>query len=427
MGSSAIRPTQALVLLAGLVGSNPASGGATIIFRDGFENFSTATPTFVAPFSRPTAPPDAPLPFRSRLDRVALYFGVDDTGSLVAALPALRTNWVASYVSLVCTSSGDRCVEDTDCSTGEVCTSMQFCAADPAPAPGCIAELYSGAATWSELNTFRNRIGVQISPNATANAFPASPSTGLNEAPFQPPSCVADPVSCPAAPLLNCVAGGVGCPGFRADAVRLYVQITDADQQCSGTACPNYTAFSAGVRLAQAGLRFLGVAGSDDGGGIGTPLSVAQDIALASGSVDRLNNPLAESATDAAVLTSTVSLVRRALFDSRTTATIVLVDLPGDDGDALQFIQSFETFQPGTPECPAVGPASDAQPPGGDGLADTYDDVLLGTRLCWRLNAVASNTTVTAAGGSLFFHGRATLRVNGYDVQRREFSVQVPP
>jgi hypothetical protein len=299
----------------------------------------------------------------------------------------------------------------------------------PLPFRGRREPTRTGAATWSDRDTFRNRIGVQSNPGLTANSIPSNVSAGSNEAPFQMPSCVADPPSCPAAPLLNCVAAGagIGCPGFRVDAVRLYVQITDADQQCSGTPCVNFTALTAGFRLRQAGVRFLGVAGTDDAGGIGTPLSVAQDIALASGSVDRAGNPLVESAADAAVLASTVSLVRKALFDSVTTATIALEDLPGDDGNALQFIASFDTLQPGTPECPAIGPASDAQPPGGDGLPDTYDDLQLGTRLCWRLNAVASNTVVTAIGTSRYFHGRATLLVNGYAVQQREFSIQVPP
>jgi hypothetical protein len=66
------------------------------------------------------------------------------------------------------------------------------------------------------------------------------------------------------------------------------------------------------------------------------------------------------------------SLVLKALFGARTRATLQLEDLDGDDGDAM-------------------------------------------------------NTATSAPGRTLYFHGRATLFVNGYCTEARKFSIAVPP
>ena len=80
--------------------------------------------------------------------------------------------------------------------------------------------VYSG-----DPSSYRNLLQLQPDPAMTRMRIPASANGGgANETLFESVACVADPTACSGA---ECTPGGIGCPAFRRDAVRMLVTITD--------------------------------------------------------------------------------------------------------------------------------------------------------------------------------------------------------
>ncbi|HSN98787.1 MAG TPA: hypothetical protein VLS89_10900, partial [Candidatus Nanopelagicales bacterium] len=214
---------------------------------------------FVVPYHAPTTPSEDTLGSRNRIQYVDLYFAFDNTGSMVQEIASMQdptTGVLAIVEQLRCPSTGVLCMQDDQCGMGEVCFN-QGCITDPLVGQGCIPDLWTGVGRWSVLDTYHNILSLQPDPALTAASIPDTGGStdegaiNITEAPFQPPHCIADPNLCPNAGNMNCAPAGtgVGCPAFRQDAVRIYVQITDADQQCSGGTCGNFTAATAGAAL----------------------------------------------------------------------------------------------------------------------------------------------------------------------------------
>jgi hypothetical protein len=253
---------------------------------------------------------------------------------------------------------------------------------------------------------------------------------GGSEAPFQPSSCVADPALCPAiAMTMGCASAGAGCPGFGAAPLRMYLQLTDADQQCVGVSCASYTAATAGAALYDAGIAFAGLwAGEGDTAGIGTALGVAQSIAVAAGSIDAGANPLTYNALDAAAPTALRDAIRGVAYDRLVKLSLRIDDFPNDAVDVRAFFARAEAVSLDTAECDvSARPLLDLQPPGGDGTPDSFDTTL-GPRRCWRIDAIANNTLVAPLPGGSVYYGRATLLLNDVtELDSRVISVVVPP
>ncbi|MFT3766044.1 MAG: hypothetical protein QM820_11085 [Minicystis sp.] len=324
---------------------------------------------------------------------------------------------------LRCAASGVSCAVDADCSAGQVCFE-NACITDPLAGPGCIPDLWTGVGRFDDLNTYRNLLSLQPDPVATATAVPGSTGGGGNEAPFQPPVCIADPTKCPNDSVKSCAASGIGCPGFRSDAVRIYVQITDADNQCSGGECGSFTKQTAGAALKAAGITFVGLYGVDDDAGSGTPQSVAQDIGVASGSVDANNQPFVYLATDSAVVTNAVTAIRNIAKGKPLGVTIGATDDPADAVDALQFINYLEVNVSGMGSCTNVTPVTDTN---ADSYNDAFPSLLPGVPVCWDLHPVMQNTTVPPTTSPQLFRAKLTVYGDGSPLDARDVYFLVPP
>jgi len=223
-----------------------------------------------------------------------------------------------------------------------------------------------------------------------------------------PSGSIADPTLRPSAANMNCTAGGVGCPAFRSEAVRIYVQITDADNQRAGTQCGQFTAATAGAALEAAGINFVSLYGTDDAGGAGTPQSVATDIALASGTV----------------VSNAVNAIRGIARGEALNVTISSADNPSDSVDALQFINYLEVNISGQGNCTNVSPVADTN-------ADTYDDALPSLlpriAVCWDLHPVMQNTTVMPTDKPQLFKAKLTVYGDGSPLDSRGVYFLVPP
>ncbi|WP_050431117.1 hypothetical protein [Chondromyces crocatus] len=383
---------------------------------------------FVVPYQAPTDPPEDTLKFRTSIQYADVYFAFDITGSMSQELTAMRnanTGVPAIVNQLRCASSSTSCGVDSDCGTGEVCFN-NACITDPLLGDGCIPDLWTGVGRWSDLNTYRNLLSLQSNPVTTANAIPTTGS-GADEAPFQPPHCIANPALCPniSAATMNCAGQGVGCPGFRQDAVRIYVQVTDADNQCSGSQCGSFTAASAGQALQNAGIKFVSLYGTDDdSGNAGTPFTVARDIGIASGTVDQNGNPFVYLAVDAAVVTNAVTALRSIARGSPLNVTIQAEDELSDAVNALQFIDYLEVNVSGMNGCSDVSQVIDTN---GDTYNDAFPTLLPGIPVCWDLHPVLQNTTVQPTDEPQIYKAKLTVSGDGSPLDFRDVYFLIPP
>ncbi|MDX9722075.1 MAG: hypothetical protein RBU37_15140, partial [Myxococcota bacterium] len=328
---------------------------------------------------------------------------------------------------LSCAESSTFCRTDDDCLSTQVCGPNQLCIQNPTEGEGCIANLWTGFGHWEELDSFVNRVSLQPNPSVTSAGLAGMDYYGWAEAPFQAPACVANGANCVNDSSKNCALSGVGCVGFRGNAIRIYIQVTDADDQCLGERCATFTASYAGAQLMEQGIKFIGLYGfgpNADEEGVGTAESTAQDIALASGTLDQGGNPLIYPALDADVVNKTVLAVRSLSRGVPLSVTIEAIDLEDDAGDALQFLDYLEVNVSGNGRCSVVDPVADTD---GDSRSDAFPRLLPGTPVCWDVHPVASNTTVPAIATPQLFKARLNVLGDGSPLDGRNVFFLVPP
>ncbi len=381
---------------------------------------------FLVPYQDPTTPPDDTLEFRTSVQFADLYFNFDITGSMTAEIAAMAntsTGVPAIISQLTCAPTGGTCTLDSDCATG-VCFNGS-CITDPLAGSGCVPDLWTGVGRWSDGDTYRNIVSLQSNPTTTANNVDPGSYPGGAEPPSQGAACVADPSFC-ANTNTNCASSGVGCAGFRQNAVRILIQLSDADNQCNTTASCAVTPAIAGAALAAKDIKFIGLYGTDDNGSTDplTPQGVAEAIGVASGTVDTSGNPFVYPAIDAAVVSQTKAAVLDIVRNLPLDVTIDKVDDPGDDGDSLQFIDYLEVNISGTGNCTLVNPVTDTD---ADGHDDAFPGLRPGTPVCWDVHPIPQNNTVPATDQPQVFIATLTVKGDGSTLDSRQVYFLIPP
>ncbi len=381
---------------------------------------------FVIPYELPTTPLEDTLRFRTSVQFADLYFSFDITGSMGAEIDAMAhpTSGVPAIIAnLTCPVVGGACSDDRDCATDAICFAAE-CIRDPIVGAGCVPDLWTGVGHWYDRDTFRNRVSLQANPVTTANAIDPGPLPGGLEAIFQAVHCVADGVGC-TSPVKGCAATGLGCPGFRHSAVRILIQISDADNQCSGVACAQWSAMSAGAALIARGIKFIGLFGTDDNSSANPllPADEARAIGIASGTVNTAGQPFVYPAIDAQVVTTTTQAVLDIVKGLPLNVTITSAEVPGDSGDALRFIRYLEVNTSGG-TCTDVMPTVDSN---GDGRLDAFPSLIPGTRVCWDVVPVAQNDIAPATTEPQLFIARLTVSGDGSPLDTRDIFFLIPP
>lgn len=383
---------------------------------------------FVVPYQEPTTPPEDTVRFRTNIQFADVYFAFDITGSMTEELAAMRNamTGVPQIVDdLVCGNYGDACNLDADCGVG-VCFQNQ-CIQDPNLGSGCIPDLWTGVGRWGDQNTYKNLLSLQPSATATASAIPTTGGGG-SEAIFQPSHCIADPLLCPAIPAasMTCAATGTGCPGFRDEAIKIYVQITDADNQCSGATCSSWTAASAGAALQSADIEFVSLVGFGSTGETNTvePEVPARQLGIAAGTVDASGQPFVFRALNGEVVGQTVAALLALARGRSLDTTIDATDDPSDSVDATQFIDYLEVNVSGTGECDIVSPTADTD---GNSYHDAFPVLYPGKHVCWDVHPVLQNTTVMPTEDPQVFKAVLTVKGDGSPLDEREIFFLVPP
>ena len=390
---------------------------------------------FEIPFEEPPMPERDTLQFRTNIRSADVYFSFDTSTTMIEEMDAMRnpsTGVPAILAELVCPETGVACAGDTDCGASEVCNPRGFCAEDP-DVDGCLLDVHTGVGQWHHVDSFRNLLSVQGDPMATADAVPTAPDWWV--APTQPPACVANPANCTNGDIM-CAGSGIGCPGFREDAVRIYIQVTDAANECRcGTGrnfpcslsdgpaarCGTFTPAFAGAELAAQQIRFVGLIGDGPAYGEGDATTIARELGVASGTIDAAGMPFVYSATDAAVVAQTVAAVRAIVTEGRFDFTIEATDEPDDAGDALQFIERLEVNLSGE-GCTGGLSTTDTD---ADTFDDAFTDVAPGSRLCWDVIA-RQNDVVESTREPQVFRARLSVQADGSEVDSRIVYFLVP-
>jgi len=383
---------------------------------------------FLVPYEEPSEPSADTLEFATSVRYADLYFSFDRTGSMVSEFGAMSQDLPSIISTLRCTESNQSCLIDSDCAgvPDMVCGPNQRCMQDPLAGDGCIANLWTGLGIWDNLDTFQNVVALQPDPNVTATAFGNVTYQGGAEAPLQAPACVADGSNCMGSDPTNCAPATPNgtCAGYRDDAIRILIQVTDADDQCNGDRCSIFDAAFTGAELIAKEIKFIGLYGTGDSGGTGTPQSIAEDIGIASGTVDTNGAPFVYPAIDQAVVTQTVQAVLDIVRSKTLSVTIDAEDLPDDAGDALRFIDYLEANVSGTGSCTVVSDVNDAN---GDGYDDAFPTLLPGTPVCWDVHPVATNDFEEATSEPKVFKAKLTVHGDGSPLDTRTVYFLVPP
>lgn len=324
--------------------------------------------------------------------------------------------------------------------------------------------MYAGADAADPIIT--NLQSITANATQTTNAIPTTASGGgSNEGLFRTVECMAtgnNAGRCPAVEVAGCATTGTGCPGFRADAARILVTITDEPNQDTDN---RFTSAATGAALINNDISFVGVDAAqgafvactntctypndgdcDDGGpnsdysvcSFGTdcgdcgtrtpaqrpPLSAdLTAIATASNSVDSSGQPFVRLGDAALAVDSVKDAINEIISNVPIRVTIEAAEVAGDDGDALPFLDYLEVNISGSAECEAINPTEDTN---SDGHNDAFPNVRPGRRVCWDVYPVLNNF-VQPADEPQVFQLQLTVRGDGAILDQRTVYFLVPP
>jgi thrombospondin type 3 repeat protein len=386
---------------------------------------------FVVPYQEATTPPDDTLEFRTSVQFADVYFLLDRTGSMGEEKTAMQQNIPQIIANLVCADTGTPCNIDSDCASGTICfQGTGTCVQDPTLGNGCVPDLWTGVGRFDDCNTYSNLQFLNPDPTLTAAQLNYALAGGT-EAVVQSPACVADPVTfcsnvenCSAHPS---VATPVGCPGYRPDAVRILVYISDADNQ--GGTCGGQvpTVQTTGNALQAVDIKFVGLYGSgDDGAGTlcTTPQDCMTQLGNASGTLDVNMQPFVYAALNSQVVQATQQAVIDIVRGVPLDVTIAADDAPNDAGDSLQFLDYLEVNVSGVGNCSMVTPTADYD---ADSHDESFPSLLGGTPVCWDVHPVDMQMTTPPTDQPQLFQAVLTVTGDGSPLDSRNVYFLVPP
>jgi hypothetical protein len=238
-----------------------------------------------------------------------------------------------------------------------------------------------------------------LNPNgaATAAALPNEVGNyGTGEALFAAVQCLLIPGASGCAPAwtTGCVPGSVGtsdCVGYRADAARLFVVITDEPNQWPNA---SFTAAATAQALSSHQVTFIGIDAA--AGGPGNGVADLTAIAALSNSIDSAGRPLLRAGDGVTIINEVTTAINEVINGVPIDVTIDALEVEGDAGDALRFLSYLEANLSGadlngdgTIDCERDGvTAIDGPDP--DTRPDTFPDLKPGRRICWDVHPITN-------------------------------------
>ncbi len=392
-------------LIEAAAGTDPLDGEDSPRSRGDF--------VFVVPYEEEPSPDRDTLRFKTSIQYADVYFLFDVSGSMRGEIRALGSALTTVIGDLTCDDLGRACMRDEDCTDlSGVCSIEGRCVQDPVASP-CVPSLWTGVGSY--LNDYTNVLSLQPDPAVTSARFPGSGSGGV-ESQYRAAVCVADPdhAGCGGG-ARDCSAGGVGCPSFREEAVRVLVLLTDEDDDWR-----SISARGAGGVLQEAGIRMIGIWS-------GSPSSRQRnhlvDIVRESGTLDRGGRPMVYDGRDDAVSPAVTAAINEIVEGVPLRVTIEASDVPGDAGDALQFIDHL-VVNTAAMGCTDATPREDLLYM--DGRDDAFSALRPGTPVCWDV-VPQRNTTVEPTADPQIFEASLVVYGDGSPLDERTVYFLVPP
>ena len=362
---------------------------------------------FVVPFEEPPMPERDTLEFRTNIQFADVYFLFDKSGSMQGEIDGMRDAVQMTLANLTCEDYGVPCMIDADCAVGVCSLATGSCSEDPS-ASLCVPSVWSGAGQYHD--PYNNLRSLQPDPALTRAAIAGitAESSISREDFFESVTCVANG-SCGT----GCT-GPVGCPSYRAAAVKLLVVFSDENSDAGSLA-------AASSAMNDAGITFIGVwSGS-------TSSSERNDMVNLATNTGSFRpdgtSPLVFNGMDASVSGAVTNAINEVVEGVPLRVTIEATDEPEDDGDALPFIDYLEVNVSGMGACTNVSPTEDTN---ADGHDDAFPALRPGTSVCWDVVPI-TNDIVMPELSPLVFKARLTVYGDGSPLDDRLVFFLVPP
>jgi hypothetical protein len=375
------------------------------------------------PYNRTAAPADIRIPLRPFIENSDLYLSVDNTGSMTSYFSTLQSGLANTLQALTCADLGTSCDADEQCPANATCSVSGHCVGQTGQ---CAVNIYSGVAKWDTMDTFVN----VVAPQAAAAVSVAGLANGGNgggfeESPTHAAACAVDGSKCTNS-TKNCATSGVGCVGFRTDALKVYTHITDANDQCptaQAARCAMFTPMGVGASMLGRQIKVLGLYDEQDISGSGTAFDIADGLGIGS-QTTRLDGSRFVYLTSGTAVINNLKMGAQQLFSQLPlTVSPLLREESGDAGTFGSFITAL-VADDSLPGCASTNNAVDSD---NDGNVDSYPGILPGSRVCWKMD-FADNSTISPGTSVKFVRARLDLRsVEAGTVDRRLLLLAIPP
>jgi hypothetical protein len=373
-----------------------------------------------------------PLRFGTDLQRADVYFLIDTSYSMDAAIANVR-----SSLSTIASMAASR-IPDVQMGVGRfedfpfndsVC-SIFFCTGNWFGSPGDVPFVHvqsitgTLASVQTALNGLTTRDGGDCPESQTEALFQIADGGGGTYN-FRDGTGYTIPPS-------SCAAGGIGYPCFRPGALPIVVMVTDAGWHNGVGGVNPYAGITPAVHnfnqadtaLNAIGGRFIGVALTPGGGcaGLGLDRAGLDEMARRTGSVDGSGAPLVYTATGGTVSSSIIDGIQTLADSTPQDVNTRTENVPGnpDDFDATLFILSItplEAYDTSGAACPTCYSSRDAT---------TFYDVIPGTEVEFEIEF--KNDVRMGQETAEIFRAKIFVVGNGVtDLDEREVYIIVPP
>ncbi len=368
---------------------------------------------FLVSYSAPGMPPITPSPprdtlsFSTSLRRVDIYIAIDTSGSMRGEIDNLTAGFRTTIVPEVMARIPEAQFgvgRFEDCPSAACVNGMNNLQDITADAVAVETAFRSMTTTCGGNEPYRQMLSLIATGDTAAYSGRVTP---------RPRRCT-DPTS-------------VGWPCFRADAVKVIVQVGDEPMSESTSCAPARSHADAVAALNAAAIRYVGIES-----GVATLRADMRLVGTDTGSVSAATGmPFVYTiATDGTGLSTTVvDAIEELAGNIPIRVDAIPVDDPSDAVDAVtSFIERMETNTSGATVlgrvCTAGLPVGDEN---ADGFPDHFPRVLPGTSVCFDIVARPNQTVAPIATPQIF---RATIDVIGdrfTPLDTRDVYFVVPP
>lgn len=379
---------------------------------------------FTIPYQEPATPRKDTLNFRTSIQYADMYILIDESGSMSSEMSSIKKALTNAVDILTCDDYGVACFGTANCDPGQFCGTGGTCIQNPRTS-GCIESFYTGYGLYDD--SFSHFVELQPDPSVTVASLPTKASGGTSERVYAALSCIADRTQCE--DKLICEPEGKSCVGYREDAIRIVVNVTDEGDACSESSAGRMTCPPKEDRAVEALLNgkvtYVGVNSNssiDSGADIRTQ-ELMNALTERTNSVNGDGDPLWFRGADEMASDAIVEAIQDVVKNVPLRVSIELKETQDDPGNILHLIDRVEVNNSGDNDCTALPNVEDSD---GDSIKDTFGGVVPGTPVCWDVS-IFDNETIPPSDEPLVYRLRMIVRGNDAIIDERTAYFLIPP